>query len=180
MPAEGPARKIEREGQICALSTTAMTLIQRHLFTLYRTNLGENRKDMPQAAIIFGRITEPGTSSTRGRCPCRRGATGGFGPRVGNAHCQGKRMEPAAKGRAELSTDVQVEPPEALVALNGAENDALGEATFDLRRMLQALQAVRVGDFSVRLPGDQIGLNGKIADTFNEIVAANERMAQQL
>jgi HAMP domain-containing protein/CheY-like chemotaxis protein/GAF domain-containing protein len=32
----------------------------------------------------------------------------------------------------------------------------------------------------VRLPGDQVGLAGKIADTFNEIVAANERMAQQL
>jgi HAMP domain-containing protein/CheY-like chemotaxis protein/signal transduction histidine kinase len=30
------------------------------------------------------------------------------------------------------------------------------------------------------LPGDQTGLSGKIADTFNEIVAANERMAQQL
>ena len=36
------------------------------------------------------------------------------------------------------------------------------------------------GDFSVRLPGDQTGLSGKIADTFNEIVAANERMANQL
>jgi HAMP domain-containing protein/CheY-like chemotaxis protein/signal transduction histidine kinase len=30
------------------------------------------------------------------------------------------------------------------------------------------------------LPGDQTGLSGKIADTFNEIVAANERMAHQL
>ena len=39
---------------------------------------------------------------------------------------------------------------------------------------------MRFGDFSVRLPGDQTGLSGKIADTFNEIVAANERMAQQL
>ena len=35
-------------------------------------------------------------------------------------------------------------------------------------------------DFSVRMPGNQVGLLGKIADTFNEIVAANERMAQQL
>src|SRR5262249_9797674 len=36
------------------------------------------------------------------------------------------------------------------------------------------------GDFSVRLPSDRIGIAGKIADTFNEIVAANQRMAQQL
>ncbi|MGE0164154.1 MAG: HAMP domain-containing protein [Dongiaceae bacterium] len=49
-----------------------------------------------------------------------------------------------------------------------------------MRDLLQALQAVRVGDFSVRLPGDQTGLTGKIADTFNDIVAANQRMAQQL
>ncbi|MEA1648553.1 HAMP domain-containing protein [Nitrospirillum sp. BR 11164] len=46
--------------------------------------------------------------------------------------------------------------------------------------MLEALQAVRVGDFSVRMSGNHGGVLGKIADTFNEIVAANERMAQQL
>ena len=39
---------------------------------------------------------------------------------------------------------------------------------------------MRRGDFSVRLQGDQTGLSGKIADTFNEIVTANERMARQL
>ena len=53
-------------------------------------------------------------------------------------------------------------------------------ASTDLSQLLHALQLVRVGDFSVRLPGDQTGLAGKIADTFNEIVAANQRMAQQL
>jgi CheY-like chemotaxis protein/signal transduction histidine kinase/HAMP domain-containing protein len=39
---------------------------------------------------------------------------------------------------------------------------------------------MRSGDFSVRLPGDWIGLEGKIADTFNEIAAANHHMAQEL
>ncbi len=60
---------------------------------------------------------------------------------------------------------------------NGAEFD---ESSPDLNQLLNALQAMRVGDFSVRLPGDKTGLAGKIADTFNEIVAANERMATQL
>ena len=46
--------------------------------------------------------------------------------------------------------------------------------------LLEALQAVRIGNFSVRLPGQRTGLAGKIADIFNEIVAANQRMAQQL
>ena|GEM_PF-5027322 len=39
---------------------------------------------------------------------------------------------------------------------------------------------MQAGDFSVRLPASQTGIVGKIADTFNEIVANNERMAQQL
>jgi HAMP domain-containing protein/CheY-like chemotaxis protein len=49
-----------------------------------------------------------------------------------------------------------------------------------LSLLLKGLQAVRGGDFSARLPTDQIGLPGKIADAFNDIVSANERMAQQL
>ena len=48
------------------------------------------------------------------------------------------------------------------------------------QELLLALQAMRSGDFSVRMTGDHLGIEGKIADTFNEIVAANQRMAQQL
>ncbi|HUC68704.1 MAG TPA: HAMP domain-containing protein, partial [Stellaceae bacterium] len=54
------------------------------------------------------------------------------------------------------------------------------DETLDLQVLLEALQSVRVGDFSVRLPRDRIGVAGKVADVFNEIVAANQRMAQQL
>jgi HAMP domain-containing protein/CheY-like chemotaxis protein/signal transduction histidine kinase len=54
------------------------------------------------------------------------------------------------------------------------------ETSLDLRRLLRALQAVRDGDFSVRLPSDQTGLPGKVADTFNEIVTANQRLALEL
>ncbi|MEX2126650.1 MAG: response regulator [Xanthobacteraceae bacterium] len=39
---------------------------------------------------------------------------------------------------------------------------------------------MRAGDFSARMTGEQTGLIGKIADAFNEIVAANQRIAQQL
>ena len=55
-----------------------------------------------------------------------------------------------------------------------------GSRSFDLNNLLYALQAMKVGDFSVRMAGDQLGIEGKIADAFNEIVAANERMAKQL
>jgi HAMP domain-containing protein/CheY-like chemotaxis protein/signal transduction histidine kinase len=49
-----------------------------------------------------------------------------------------------------------------------------------LSELLRVLQAVRDGDFSVRLPGDWTGLEGKIADTINEIVSSNARMASEL
>ncbi|HXR97424.1 MAG TPA: HAMP domain-containing protein [Terriglobales bacterium] len=47
-------------------------------------------------------------------------------------------------------------------------------------QLLAALQAVRAGNFSVRMPGDRTGMAGKIADTFNDIASANERMAAEL
>jgi len=57
---------------------------------------------------------------------------------------------------------------------------ANGAGAGEVRELLATLGAMRSGDFSVRLPGDWQGLWGKVADTFNDIVAANERMAQQL
>ena len=59
-------------------------------------------------------------------------------------------------------------------------DDANGLTEHGLSELLHALQAMRVGDFSVRMAGDRIGLIGKVADTFNDIVATNQRMAQQL
>ncbi len=50
----------------------------------------------------------------------------------------------------------------------------------ELSELLHVLRAVRDGDFSVRLPGDWTGLEGKIADTVNEIVASNAKMAREL
>ncbi|SFV32649.1 HAMP domain-containing protein [Hyphomicrobium facile] len=49
-----------------------------------------------------------------------------------------------------------------------------------LFEMLQTLQAVKAGDFSVRMRGDWEGLPGKIADTVNDIIITNQRMANQL
>jgi HAMP domain-containing protein/CheY-like chemotaxis protein len=70
------------------------------------------------------------------------------------------------------------ERPRRASKSNGHE--AAEEATLDLRKLLRALQAVRDGDFSVRLPSDRTGLAGKIADTFNDIVNSNERLAREL
>src|SRR5437762_13117591 len=50
----------------------------------------------------------------------------------------------------------------------------------DLSVILASLQTMREGDFSVRLPVSWTGLAGKVADTFNDIVAANQQMAREL
>ncbi|HEX4292491.1 MAG TPA: HAMP domain-containing protein, partial [Rhizomicrobium sp.] len=70
-------------------------------------------------------------------------------------------------------------PPMLKTKANG-NGAAHHEAGIDQEALLRALQAMRVGDFSVRMAGDQVGIAGKIADAFNDIVASNERMAQQL
>jgi hypothetical protein len=54
------------------------------------------------------------------------------------------------------------------------------EKESDQQLLLQALMAMREGDFSARLPGDWTGLSGKIADTFNEIISTNARLAAEL
>jgi HAMP domain-containing protein/CheY-like chemotaxis protein/signal transduction histidine kinase len=63
---------------------------------------------------------------------------------------------------------------------NGNVAVAAEPASADLSVILTGLQTMRNGDFSVRLPGSWTGLPGKIADTFNSIVAANQQMAQEL
>jgi HAMP domain-containing protein/CheY-like chemotaxis protein/signal transduction histidine kinase len=63
---------------------------------------------------------------------------------------------------------------------NGNVAVATEPASADLSVILSSLQTMRDGDFSVRLPGSWVGLPGKIADTFNSIVAANQQMAQEL
>src|SRR5579862_6198506 len=78
-----------------------------------------------------------------------------------------------AVGEPKSNGSPAAAPPAPMI---GELNGSSGE----IHELLQALQAVRVGDFSVRMAGNQVGIIGKIADAFNEIVAANERMAQQL
>ncbi|RUW08755.1 chemotaxis protein, partial [Mesorhizobium sp. M1A.F.Ca.IN.020.06.1.1] len=50
---------------------------------------------------------------------------------------------------------------------------------FDSRQILNALKAFRNGDFSVRIENSYEGLNGEIADTFNQIVELNDQMARE-
>ncbi len=50
----------------------------------------------------------------------------------------------------------------------------------DANEVLAALISCKKGDFSVRLPVNQVGLAGKVADTLNDIFELNENMATEL
>ena len=81
----------------------------------------------------------------------------------------------------ETQERVRSRASRALGRKNGSKrNSAKPEIDIDLKKLLRALQSVRDGDFSVRLPSDQTGIGGKIADTFNEIIASNQRVAREV
>ncbi|HEY1263942.1 MAG TPA: HAMP domain-containing protein, partial [Terriglobales bacterium] len=101
--------------------------------------------------------------------------------------------EPASQGgahqqRQEITMDVSkpeqagavvIERPRAKAKNQNGHRNGNGSGE-DLSLVLASLQSMRDGDFSVRLPVDWTGLPGKIADAFNEIVAANQQMSQEL
>ena len=71
--------------------------------------------------------------------------------------------------------------PDPAQAQNGASQHELnGNRDLVLGSLLDALQSMRAGDFSVRMNRGGTGLESRIADTFNDIVTANEQMARQL
>src|ERR1700741_3677310 len=73
---------------------------------------------------------------------------------------------PAKKKPKILETDKEVAPREV--------SDVL-----DHRELLHVLTQVKNGNFSVRMPIDQVGLSGKICDTLNDIIELNEKMMKE-
>jgi HAMP domain-containing protein/signal transduction histidine kinase/CheY-like chemotaxis protein len=55
-----------------------------------------------------------------------------------------------------------------------------GRVELDKVELLKALLAFRRGDFSVRLAPNLTGLDGKIADAFNDVLEINQRLAAEL
>src|SRR5256886_7751904 len=49
----------------------------------------------------------------------------------------------------------------------------------DRKGLLSALRAFKKGDFSVRLPVDLIGIDGEIAQAFNDVVEINEKVTDE-
>ena len=85
------------------------------------------------------------------------------------------------KRSEQTVTTANTETDGKVNAKSNGQNDIRADVSYaDLSVILSSLQTMRDGNFSVRLPGNWIGLAGKIADTFNEIVTANQQMAEEL
>ena len=101
------------------------------------------------------------------RSPAYRGRNGNGN---GNGHGEGD-------GNVSLAEDGRHD--QSLHGRNGLRPRP-APRELDRKTLLAALLAFRKGDFSVRLPIDLDGIDGKIADAFNDVIELNERMADEL
>ena len=75
----------------------------------------------------------------------------------------------ALKSSSPKTAKAAAKPPKAVQA----------RPTLDEGQLLGALRAFRRGDFSVRLPRFLTGVDGEIAEAFNDVVELNDRMTKE-
>ncbi|MGX5820163.1 HAMP domain-containing protein [Chitinophaga lutea] len=82
-----------------------------------------------------------------------------------------------------MSTRKKSAAPEALSTQSVEKTPHLstnGHDSLDPSHLLQVLTEVRNGNFSVRMPVDKTGINGKICDLMNDIIFLNETLVEEL
>src|SRR6201990_378033 len=77
--------------------------------------------------------------------------------------------QPGRKSKAKSASNGQIK------ASKNVKSDYL-----DPKLLLTVLTAVKKGDFSSRLPSDEVGVAGKIYDALNEIIEKNESLTSEL
>ncbi|MBX3136765.1 HAMP domain-containing protein, partial [Candidatus Obscuribacterales bacterium] len=55
-----------------------------------------------------------------------------------------------------------------------------GREVLDSKQLLRALRLMAKGDFTVRLPLDETGINGEIAEAFNRAIELNQRLTEEM
>ena len=69
------------------------------------------------------------------------------------------------------------QPPSAAGAVTRMRANGEGPKFSD--NLLTAMLSFRDGDFSVRMPNNLVGVEGKIADAFNDVVMFSDRRAKE-
>ena len=96
-----------------------------------------------------------------------------------NLHSKANKQLNGIKAKVTEYAEASVQNPQSKIKSRPALKQAPAMETaenFNSRQLLKVLMEVKNGNFGVRMPIDEIGLNGKICDTMNEIITLNERM----
>src|SRR6476620_5223539 len=139
-----------------------------------------------------GALREPPHEHT-GMCACGEGTSIVGDPFMRKGSSSGRRHTAVIKSRKQSNGDSNGAPHAPAASTRARKDplqhqprmDALGADARDGGNRLQqatllgALRAFKDGDFSVRLPIDLEGIDGKIADAFNDGIALNEKMSEE-
>jgi HAMP domain-containing protein len=108
-------------------------------------------------------------------------------PRPVNGKTNGNGHGPKAPAARDGRDGRNMQPVQAPAPRMDFGTDGRGDGgsdgqdkQLDRKTLLTALLAFKKGDFSARLPIDLEGMDGKIADAFNEVIERNERMSAEL
>src|SRR5262245_26062760 len=75
--------------------------------------------------------------------------------------------------KSVVASDTETGVAVARMRMNGGNGAGFSNS------LLTAMLSFRDGDFSTRLPNNLIGVEGKIADAFNEIVTLSDRRSRE-
>ncbi|HEX8038444.1 MAG TPA: hypothetical protein VF490_04815, partial [Chryseosolibacter sp.] len=81
---------------------------------------------------------------------------------------------PASRKKQKVPTEILFSGP---VAESGRIDELNGMV--DSRELLRVLNEVKNGNFSARMPFDQVGVSGKVCDTMNEIISMNDTIIRE-
>ncbi|HEV7300675.1 MAG TPA: HAMP domain-containing protein [Tepidisphaeraceae bacterium] len=98
----------------------------------------------------------------------------------GQSSRNGHSSKPKGNGSGRATVDPLKDQPRVEIVMPPVASDGRRRKELDQGQLLTALRAFKKGDFSVRLPVDLEGLDGKIADAFNDVIEMNERMSDEL
>jgi HAMP domain-containing protein/signal transduction histidine kinase/CheY-like chemotaxis protein len=97
-----------------------------------------------------------------------------------------RNSKPSKASTASSADNITLDVPTPIITgkTNGSKHTKNGNSgavdEIDNYELLKLLLEVKEGNFSVRMPGDKLGISGKICDTLNGIIQLNEALVEEL
>src|SRR6187401_1687963 len=100
-----------------------------------------------------------------------------------------RNSKPSKASTASSADNITLDVPTPVISgkANGNSNEGKEHKSnngsideIDSYELLRLLLEVKEGNFSVRMPGDKLGISGRICDTLNGIIQLNEALVEEL